>query len=163
MSAAPAISSTTAFPAAVARHASTLKDLFRRAFSRTTVPQSDYIRRLKKSVLSSIRCRAVEIVTALVIDLAHRGSLEEAEAIGLHLAAIARAEHPGSDPELTLAEAKIAEATLEGDCNAAEDRMLLDPTLTNRLAYLAAAAKHAEARRVLDRAVRAAIARGERV
>lgn len=154
---------TTSIAAAVGRHAATLKDILRRAFSRTAAPQSAYIRNVKKAVLSSIRCRAVELVVALVIDLARRGSLEEAEAVGAHLTAIARAEYAAAHPEavqvqLSRAEAQIAEEHAEGLVEEAETRLSLFPTLSNRLAYLAASAEHTRARQQLDAAVRREVA-----
>lgn len=148
------------FRETVARHAASLKDVLRFARSRATKQQTvEYVRALAKSVLSSIRCKAVEIVVALVVDLAQRGSLEDAESVGLQLAAIARAEHPSTDPELSIAEAQIAEQLCEGDCNAAESRMAYAPSISNLLAYLASSARHRESRRVLDAAVRKAIAK----
>lgn len=157
------LASTTASTPAVVRHAASIKDALRRAFSLTRVPQSKYIDRLKKSVLSSVRCKAVEIVCALVVDLARRGSVEDAEAIGLHLSAIARAEHAAAHPEasqvqLSRAEAQIAEEHAEGLVEECETRLSLYPTLSNRLAYLAASAEHTRARQQLDAAVRREVA-----
>lgn len=146
----------------VVRHAETLKSALRRAFGLTRIPQSKYISSLKKSVLSSVRCKAVEIVCALVVDLARRGSVEDAEAIGLHLAAIARAEHAavhGAGVQLSLAEAHQLEEQAEGLCEEAETAMAHHPgSLSHRLAYLAAAAGHERARKVLNDAVRREVA-----
>lgn len=157
------LGTTTTFGAAVARHTATLKDILRAAFSRTGKPQSDYIRRLKKAVLSSLRCKAVEILVAFVVDLAHRGSLEEAEGIGLQLAAIARAEyasaHPGeTEVQLSFAEASIAEESAQGEMENAEEMLKHFPTLTNRLRLLAASGKYERAKRARDEAVRRQVA-----
>lgn len=150
----PHLPSITETAATVQRHAESVRSAIRWAWSRTTRRQHNpYVSQLARNAFGG-RSKCIEQTVALVVDLAQRGSLEAAEAIGLHLAAIARAEYPASDPVLSFAEAKIAEAVCEGECNATEDRMLLEPSLSNRLAYLAAASRHAEARRVLDRAVR---------
>lgn len=158
MAGSAAQTTTAALRAVVSRHASTLKNALRHAFARTTVPQGDYIRALKKAVLSSIRCRAVELVVALVVDLAHRGSVEEAEGIGLQLAAIARAEHAsvhGTPTRLSIAEAQLLEEEAEGVVERAEMAMAQNPgSLSHRLAYLAAAGAHERTRKVLNDAVR---------
>jgi hypothetical protein len=85
--------------ATISRHAERLKEIIRQARSRTTRKQHDeYVRNAAKSVLSSEKCRAVEIVCALVVDIAQRADLAEAEAIGQHLIAIARSEHAACHP-----------------------------------------------------------------
>lgn len=164
---AASLSSTTILSASVARHAASLKAALRRAFSLIdgrgkAVPQSKYISRLKKAVLSSLRCKAVEIVCALVVDLARRGSVEEAEAIGHHLVAIARAEHAaayGAGVQLSVSEAQLLEEEAEGVVERAEMAMAQNPnSLSHKLAYLAAAAAHQRARKLLDEAVRREVA-----
>ena len=155
---------TTGMGAAVARHAERLKECFRWARSRATRKQeNEYTRQLAKDVLSSDRRKSIEHVCALVVDIAQRGSLEDAEAIGQSLIAIARSEHaaahPGKDVELSRAEAHIAEEQAEGDVEICETRMALEPSTTNLIAFLAASARHARARRELDAAVRRDLAK----
>lgn len=156
-----AVRTTTNAHAAVSRHAASLKQTIRGARSRATVKQADeYTRNVAKAVLSSERTRAVEQVVALVVDVAQRGSLEDAEAIGLHLAAIARAEHAAARPMeirgvLSVPEAHALEEHAEGAVEEAETAMAHHPgSASHYLNYLTAAAAHTRARRQLDEAVR---------
>lgn len=124
----------------------------------------DVARNVAKAVLSSRRSRAIEQVVTLVIDVAQRGSLEEAEAIGLELVAIARAEYAAAHPserlaQLSIDEASIGEQLAQGERECAETAMNLHPTPTNRIRYLAASAKHSTAVKALDDAVRRDLAR----
>lgn len=145
--------------AVVDRHSARVKDMLRLGRSRTTVRQNDkYAIELSKKILSSDRSKGVEQFLTLLLDMARRKS-PDAETVALYLVAIVRAENPTTDPVLSVEEAKIAESLCEGDCNVAEERMLIEKTLTARLAYLAASAKHREARRVLDAAVQREIAK----
>lgn len=148
----------------VSRYASSLKDAIRYARSWTTRPQTtEYTRNLAKKVLSSESSECVEQVCTLIMDAAQRGTLEEAEAIGLTFAAIARAEwhrtHPAVDAApLTIAEAHLLAERAEGECDEAEARMAHDPSVTNCLGYLAASARLSRAQHVLDEAVRMQVA-----
>lgn len=151
---------TTNKSAAVARHAERVKQTLRFARSRATATQTDpYTRQLAKDTLSRDRSRCIEQCVALVVDVAQRGSLEDAEAIGLELLAIARAEWGAAHPEerdvqLSVEEAHMLEEHAEGLVEEMETAMAHTPTLTNRLKYLATAAAHTRARRELDAAVR---------
>lgn len=156
------IASTTNLQASVARHAASLKAALRRAFSLvdgrgTARPQSKYIAGVKKSILSSERCKAIELVLACVIDLARRGSLEDATAIGEHITAIARAEwaamHHGADRPLSRAEAHIAEQKAQGEKENAEVAMTNFPSISTMLRFLAADAAYERAARDLRMAV----------
>ena len=156
---------TTTIPhLAVERHASRLKDVIRYVRSRCTLKQvGDVARNVAKAVLSSRRSRAIEQVVTLVIDVAQRGTLEEAEAIGLELVAIARTEyaaaHPSERPaQLSIDEASIAEQAAQGERECAEKAMDLFPTTTNRLRFLAASRRYEAAAKVLDDAVRRELA-----
>lgn len=155
---------TTGPTPVVARHAETVKSAFRRSRSLTTAKQADpYVTQLAKDALSRDRSKCVLHVTALVVDLAQRGSLEDAEAIGLHLQAIARAEYAATHPdgrvvELSIQEAHLAEERAEGIAEEAETGMAHNPgSLSHQLAYLSAAAVHQRARRDLDAAVRRSV------
>lgn len=149
----------------VVRHAETLRDALRRSRSLATAKQTDpYVSQLAKDALSRERSKCVLQVTALVVDLAQRGSLEDAESIGLHLCAIARSEHAARHPdgrivELSIQEAHLAEERAEGAVEEAETAMAHNPdSLSHQLAYLSAAAVHERARRALDAAVRRSVA-----
>jgi acetate kinase len=159
------VPTTTKFGELVARHANRLRELLRRARSNATHKQdNEYARNVAKAILSSDKSKALEQCVALVIDVAQRGSCEEAEAIGQHLVAIARSEHAAAHPDqrvvqLSRSEAQLAEEHSEGKVEEAELAMALNPSLANNLAYLAASAEHTRARRVLDEAVRREVAR----
>lgn len=156
---------TTGASPVVARHAETVKSAFRRSRSLAKAKQEDpYVTQLAKDALSRDRSKCVLQVTALVVDLAQRGSLEDAEAIGLHLCAIARAEYASAHPEgvtveLSISEAQLAEERAEGAVEEAEMSMAQNPgSLKHQLDYLSAAAVHQRARRDLDAAVRRSVA-----
>lgn len=147
------------------RHAETVRDALRRSRSLAKAKQTDpYVTQLAKDALSRDRSKCVLQVTALVVDLAQRGSLEDAESIGLHLCAIARSEHAATHPdgrkvELSIQEAHLAEERAEGAVEEAETGMAHNSdSLSHQLAYLSAAAKHQRARRDLDAAVRRSVA-----
>lgn len=168
--ATPAAPTSTSTRAVVSRHAAGLKDALRSARSRTHMKQTDeYSRSVAKKVLSSTESKAVEHVMTLVIDLAQRGSLEDAESIGLSLAAIARAEysvaHPDAARQLpTRDEAAMAEEEAQGVRELAEKAMDLDPrNVSKRLAFLAASARYSQAARTLDEVVRNELAVEPRV
>lgn len=155
---------TTGPAPVVARHAETVKSAFRRSRSLATEKQVDpYVTQLAKDALSRDRSKCVLQVTALVVDLAQRGSLEDAEAIGLHLCAIARSEHAARHPDgrivqLSIQEAHLAEERAEGIVEEAETGMAHNAdSLSHQLAYLSAAALHTRARRDLDAAVRRSV------
>lgn len=151
VSALPSLPSITDTASAVQRHAASFRDTLRWAWSRATRRQHNgYVSQLARNAFGK-RVKCIEQTVAIVVDIAQRGTLEDAEAIGNHLVAIARAEHPSTDPQLSLVEAKIAESMAQGECDAAEDRMMSEPSITNLLAYRAAGSRHAEARRVLNR------------
>jgi hypothetical protein len=157
---------TTGEVRAVARHAATVKDAFRRSRSLTTEKQTNpYVAQLAKDALTRDRSKCIEQVTALLVDLAVRGTLEDSEAIGQHLTAIARAEYASAHPEAAHAELSIAEAhqleeRAEGAADEAECAMAHHAgSMSHQLAYLAASAVHTRARRELDEAVRRTVAR----
>lgn len=154
--------------AVVARHAKRVTETVQWARSRTTRKQTDeHARSVAKKCLSSNRSKAIEYVVTLVVDAAQRGSLEDSEAIGLHLVAIARAEHAAANPEtltaqLSVKEAQMLEEAAEGDVEQAEMAMAQnEDSLSHQLRYLAAAAAHTRTRRQLDAAVRRAAASAE--
>lgn len=155
----------TTFGAAVSRHASSLKDFVRRAFMRR--PRTiQYMRNLGKNVFSRnpSTSKCLEQTVAFVIDEAINGSLEEAKSIGEQLIAIAISEHAAAHPELrnvqfSVEEAHLLEEHAEGLVEEAETAMAHNPTLANRMKYLAAAADHECKRRVLNAAVRREVAR----
>lgn len=157
------LGSTTTYRAAVARHSTRLRELFRAALSRTKPrrhSEYEYSRHVAKAVLSSDRSKALEHVVALVIDLAQRGHLEDATSIGEQLIAIARVEHAAVNqqpdaPQLSVDEAHLAEEYAEGAVEVAETALARNPhSLSHALAYLNAAATHTRTRRELDAAVR---------
>jgi hypothetical protein len=159
---------TTASARRVARHTSLTKETFRAARSRAIVPchTNPYAAHLAKDLLSresEPRRRSMDHTAALVADLAHRGSLEDAESPGQLLIAIARHEHALAHPEtanphpLSIEEAHIAEEQAEGIVEEWETRMAHDASPSNCLGYLAARAAHRRTCEVLDEAVRAAI------
>lgn len=158
------VSNSTNRQASVSRHAKSVKEALRRGRTFADRRQDDErARNIAKKVLSSDRSKAVEYVVTLVVDIAHRGSLEDAEAIGQHLIAIARSEHAAAHPDgtrvqLSRAEAMLAEEAAEGDVEQAETALALEPTLGNMLRYLGASARHSRARRDLDEAVRREVA-----
>lgn len=160
-----AIPSTTTWRDAVVRHSRHLKDVLRFARSRAGRKQDDeYTRSLAKSVLSSERSKCIEQVVSLVLDVAKRGTIEDAESIGHALVAIARAEwaasHTNQPARLSVEEAHLIEERTEGDVEQAETAMAHHPgSLTHYLAYLRTAAVHTAARRDLDDAVRRSAAR----
>lgn len=152
----PGVTKAATFMRAVVRHAGRMKDTLRWARSRTKSPQSiDYVKVTAKAVLSGKQCKAVEIVTALVIDIAQRGELGDAESIGQHLTAIARAEYAAAHPTeraplLSFAEASIAEERAQGEMENAEEALKHFPTLTNRLRLIAASKNYERAKRIRD-------------
>lgn len=158
---------TTTFAPRVARHARLVKEQLRSARSRTTRPQTDpYVRHLAKEILSretEPRRRGVEQTCALVGDLAGRGELEDAEAVGYLLIAVAQQEYRATHPEtlapLDVATAHIAEQRAEGIVNDAETEMSHHPTVANYLRYLTARAGHVRAVERLDESVRAELVR----
>lgn len=158
------VASPMAFRRTVARHTETLKSYLRQARARTSAAQSvEWTRNIAKAVLSSLKCKAVEMLVALVVDAARRADApEHAEQVGLHLAAIARSEwaasHPERGPRLSVREAHILEERYEGVCDEAEAQMAHEPTLAHRMRYLAASAELARARQMLDDAVRREVA-----
>ena len=154
--------STTTPTDTVARHAASLRSAIGWAWSRCTAKQDNpSATNLYRDAVTrdELRSKCLEQVCTLVIDIARRGTLEDAESIPLHLSAIARAEWASANPdgtqvELSVAEAHIAEEIAEGACDAAETRMCYDPSLSNRLAYLASLAALKRAQRDLELAVR---------
>lgn len=157
-------STSTSAPGLVSRYAGRIKDVLRYARGTADRKQTDeYARNVAKKCLSSDRSKAIEYCVALVVDAAQRGTLEEAEAIGLELVAIARAEHAATHPaepvaRLSLAEAHLQAERAEGECDEAEAQMAHDPSVTNCLRYLAASARLTRAQRGLDDAARARVA-----
>lgn len=158
-----AFPTTTAFSATVARHANTLKEQLRFWRARAPIQQrtNSQASEIAKKVLSSEKSAAVEHVVGLVVDLAQRGSLADAESVGLSLAAIARAEWAAAHPaqrrvQLSREEAAIAEEQAEGVMESAETVLHMDPTnQSKRLALLAASATYKEALRIRDEVERA--------
>lgn len=144
----------------VHRYAGPFRDAIKQARSRVTMTQVDeYARNVaKKTLPADPRSEALEYVVALVVDLAQRGTLEDAESVGHHLTAIARAEYGSRHPvgvQLSEEEAHLAEELAEGEVEVAETAMARNPgSISHKLAYLVAAAKHTAARRVLDESVR---------
>jgi hypothetical protein len=153
---------TTQVATRAASHAAVVKDALRQGRSHATIPQSDlYVVHLAKDILSrdSVTSRkSVEQVIALVIDLAQRATLEDAEAIGYTLVAIARDEfakaHPNVCHLVSVGAAQMIEEQCEGRVDEAEALMAYEPTVSNYLNYLAASAAHLRARTQLDDAVR---------
>jgi hypothetical protein len=148
----------------VANHAQLMKETLRSSRSRAQVPQSNpYVAQLAKDLLSresAATRRGVEQVAALVSDLAHRGTLGDAQAVGYMYLAIAEYEyertHPGETAAmLSEAEAHIAEERAEGQVEEAETVMARFPTTANRLDYLSKCAEHLRTIHQLNRAVRA--------
>ena len=164
---APVADRAREFRATVGRHTASFKDLLRAVRSRTTARQQiEYARAAAKSVLSSIRCKAVEIVIALVVDLAHRSEhVEDAEAPGLALAAIARAEWAATHPTtaqrlMSWEEASLLEELAQGEMENAEKALDLYPnSLTHRLRLREASAKYGAAKRIRDEALQRDLAR----
>jgi hypothetical protein len=157
------MTTTTTRAGAVARHAARLRETIRFAQSRASRQRDDeYARNVAKACLSSERSKAIEHVVVLTVDAARRGDLGAAEAIGLHLQAIARCEHAavhGEGPQLSVQEAQLLEEEAEGEVERAEMAMAQNPTsLSHALVYLTAASKHERARRDLNAAVRRQIA-----
>lgn len=151
--------STTTVGDAVERHTATLLDLIRSAWARVRRPQT----MLLKDVLRG-RLKSVRHVCELVIDFAQapETTMEEAESIGLALAAIARSEHAathGTPAVLSVAEAHMLEEQKEGACDEAEARMTHYPSVSSWLAYLSASAELNRARRILDASVRNQVVR----
>lgn len=154
------VSSPTTFRVLVERHARTLKDIVRWVRDRCVLKQdAEYARNAAKANLSSDKSKAIEQVIALIIDVAQRGSVENAAMIGEHFAAIAYAEHPDPTVELSLTEAHILEEQAEGEVEVWETKMARDSSATNILGYLGAAARHSAARRQLNRAAREDLAK----
>lgn len=159
-----ALPSTTNLRAVVSRHSARLKEALRRARSLAARRQeSEYARNVAKAVLSSEKSKAVEQVVTLVVDIAQRGTLEDAEAIGRALVAIARVEWAGAHPgvtgtQMSRAEAHLLEQEAQGKRETAEARMSEFPGLGNFLAFLAADAEYERAARLLRQAVQAEVA-----
>lgn len=165
----PCVMAATTFPlSAVERHTKRLRELFKWGGARANErkPQhDDYVIQLRKDVLSRDRSKAIEHVVSLVVDIAQRGSIDDAEAIGQALIAIARSEHAAANREerrvmLSRAEALLAEEAAEAAVEQAETSLALFPTLGNHLKYLALSAEHSRARRNLDDVVQRDIANG---
>lgn len=156
--------STTSVASAVSRHARRLKDAFRFVRSRATRKQDDeYTRGIAKACLSSEKSKAIEHVTTLIVDIARRGELAEAESLGHEFIAIARAEYLASHPteqtrQLSVDEAGLAEQAAQGERECAEKAMDLFPTATNKLRFLASSLKYSAAAGALDAAVRRELA-----
>ncbi len=141
----------------VVQHARLTKDLVRAGRSRTRVPQQNpYIAQLAKDVLSraGTTCRPFEQVAGLIADLAQRGALEDAEAIGFAFVAIARFEHQKAHgtrgPELSRADAHRLEEEAEGAVELAETAFAHEPSVGNYIRYLGLSAAHIRARQQLD-------------
>lgn len=154
---------TTTLASAVSRHAQRLRETFRYVRSRTTRPQDcETTRNIAKACLSSEKSKAIEHVVAMTVDIARRGTAEDAEAVGLALVAIARAEWAAvnqAGPQMSVQEAQLAEEEAEGLVNRAEMDMAHNPgSATHALRYLSAASTHQRARRELDAAVRRQLA-----
>jgi hypothetical protein len=154
--------SSTSRTTLVSRYATRLRDALRFVRARCTRKQNDeYTRNLAKKTLTSKQCKSIEHIVAFVVDVAQRGTLENACAIGETLVAIARAEHAsthGWRPQLSLDEAKIAEQLAQGELENAEKALDLDPkNVTKMLALLAASAKYDCAQRERDKLVRAQV------
>lgn len=157
---------TTARRQVVARHASLLKDQIRRGRAHTTEPQTDpYVVQLSKDILSredDPRRKGVEQTLEILLDIARRGAIDDAEAACFLMLSMVREEYREAHPErsgagMSVREAHIAEEVAEGECEALEAAMAHEPTLSNKLAYLTARAKHLRAIQQLDDAVRASV------
>lgn len=163
---AAAIPTSTSRWGLVRRCADTLRDIFRAARSRATSIQDDeYARNAAKKCISTERSRALEFVTALVVDLGRRcAHAEDAEAPGLYLAAVGRSAwadaHPNHHaPQLSRDEARIAEQIAQGEAENAEKAYDIDPSVGNAHRLLAASGKYVAAVKARDEAVRRDLAK----
>jgi hypothetical protein len=150
---------TTEWSPLVERGSALVIDAIREGRSRCTRGgQPKYIEQLAKDALNPNRdqSRCIEQVCALVIDIATRGELVDAEEIGLRLIALAReAFYAGKErPTLSLAEVHIAEEEAEGAAEDAETVMVHRRTRASYDAYLRRAAVHTSKRRDMDDVVR---------
>jgi hypothetical protein len=152
---------TTAIPHRVARHSELTKDLVRAGRSRTRVTQQNpYVSQLAKDLLSRQGAPrpAFDQVAWLVADLAQRGELEDAEAIGHLYIAIARFEYErthGRAPLLNIGEVHLAEEQAEAAVEIAEIEMRNNPgSISHYLNYLRCAAAHERRRSQLNELAR---------
>lgn len=150
------VCSTTDLRSLVATGSTAIKDAILAARSRATKTQrDDYVRQLAKD-LTRARTKCVEQIVALVIDIADRGSLEDAEEIGRQLLTIAREAHQTRHQRIrrTFQEIHVAEVRALSEAKEAELALLYEPTLANEERYLVKSARASRWRRQLDGAVR---------
>lgn len=149
---------------AIARHATRLKEIaswVRMRISRSG-EQPEFVQEVARKVFND-RSAALEHVVTLVVDAAHRGSLDEARAIGEQLIAIAQAEWGAAHPNgeitfLSRKEASIAEQAAQSAREESEGRMKDFPCLSNYMRFLADDAAYNRARRMQVEAVRREVA-----
>jgi hypothetical protein len=152
------MASTSESPSSLVPRASALvKDAIREGRSRCTRgTQPQYIEQLAWDALNPQRSRSkcVEQFLAFVVDIAQRGELVDAEEIGLRVIALAREASPDKTPELSFAEAHMAEERAEGETEDAEIAMVHRPTRANYDRFLRSSAVHTSKRRDLEDVVR---------
>lgn len=155
-----ALETTGMFRAVAHGYAKVMKDTLRRGRARAKLPRTfGYVTQLAKDVLSRARSKCFEQVIALTMDLARREGIEDAEQMGLHLIAIARAEFARFHPSplcLSIEDAQLAEERAEAAVEEAEMYLayhVADVSAQER--YLVASAAHQRTRLTLDTAVRA--------
>ena len=157
----------TADEIAVGRIAALLRDIVRSGRSHTHRPQDNgYVAQLAKDVLSRVgdrrHIKCLELTAALIADIGARGELEDAEAVGYMLIAVARHAHHSAHPDYTkpvrsMRELRLAEEQAEAEQELAETRFDYEPTQTNRLALLRATATHMRAEQEMLDGVRSSL------
>lgn len=121
------------------------------------VQRDEYVRQLAKDFKRD-RCVADRQLTAFVVDIALRGSLEDAMEVGERLIEAACMAHEAAHPERAEApfvELHLAEERAEGEAEEAETRMAHHPhCLAAKEDYVRKGAAHTHQRVRMDRRVR---------
>lgn len=118
--------------------------------------RDEYVRQLAKD-FNRDRSKADKQIAAFVVDIAVRGTLEDALEVGLRLVELARLAHDSANlptADLPFADLHIAEEQAEGEVDTAEAILSHHDCLSAKEEYLRKSSAHGERRAALDRAVR---------
>lgn len=141
-----------------------LRDAIRAARSRINHrerPSDAYTMGVAKAALGDRRSKCIEHITALVVDVAQRGSLEDAESIAIALRQVARDAFHRTHPARTesYADAWQHESAAQHRVDACERAFAMDPSESNEFRYVAAQAVYVVAQERLHDAMRREVAR----
>jgi hypothetical protein len=153
----PVALSTTRLAALVDAGAESIRDAIGTGRQNAVgVQRDEYVRQLAKD-FNRDRSKADKQIAAFVVDIAVRGTLEDALEIGLRLLELARMAHEEANPapiELPFADLHIAEEQAEGVVDTAEAVLSHHDCLSAKEDYLRKADAYSEIRAAMDRAVR---------